>query len=152
MIDVINNYFLSRKLEDSIIPRNREIIAKSNLETLKIGLIVSFVVFSGAGIYYLFRNPMRGLPDFVFSGTLLIIFFLVRRLKNPNAVLVCLYVVFEYFCLFTMALSLVQPNALAVVGVCIDAEFHKIKTECFYFFKAFAFKAVADNSKFHNFQ
>lgn len=102
-----------------MISRNREIIAGSNLEILKIGLIVSFVVFFGTGVYYLFRNPMRGLPDFVFSGTLLIIFFLVRRLKNPNAVLVCLYVVFEYFCLFTMALSLVQPNTLAVVGVCI---------------------------------
>ena len=102
-----------------MISRNREIIAGSNLEILKIGLIVSFVVFFGTGVYYLFRNPMRGLPDFVFSGTLLIIFFLVRRLKNPNAVLVCLYVVFEYFCLFAMALSLVQPNALAVVGVCI---------------------------------
>ena len=119
MIDVINNYFLSRKLDDSIIPRNREIIAKSNLETLKIGLIVSFVVFSGAGIYYLFRNPMRSIPDFVFSISLVVIYFLVRKLKNPSIVLICLYSVSEYFCLFTMSLSFVQPNMLAVVGVCI---------------------------------
>ena len=119
MIDVINNYFLSRKLEDSIIPRNREIIAKSNLETLKIGLIVSFVVFSGAGIYYLFCNPMRSIPDFVFSVSLVVIYFLVRKLKNPSIVLICLYSVSEYFCLFTMSLSFVQPNMLAVVGVCI---------------------------------
>lgn len=90
MIDVINIYFRSRKLEDSIIPRNREIIAKSNLETLKIGLIVSFVVFAGAGIYYLFRNPMRSIPDFVFSISLVVIYFLVRKLKNPSIVLICL--------------------------------------------------------------
>ena len=102
-----------------MISRNREIIAGSNLEILKIGLIVSFVVFSGAGIYYLFRNPMRSIPDFVFSISLVVIYFLVRKLKNPSIVLICLYGVSEYFCLFTMSLSFVQPNMLAVVGVCI---------------------------------
>lgn len=59
MRTVIRDYLHFRKQESRFIERNRDVIAAANLKILKIGLLVSVIIFTTVGIFFCFHTIYR---------------------------------------------------------------------------------------------
>ena len=119
MRTVIRDYLHFRKQESRFIERNRDVIAAANLKILKIGLLVSVIIFTTVGIFFCFHTIYRAVSYFVFSFSLIGFYAAAKKVSGHNRVLILFYIVFEFFCLFSIYLMTFQTRVLAVVGVCI---------------------------------
>lgn len=119
MKTAIKDYLHFRSQESDFIRRNHDVIASANLKILKIGLLVSVIIFSSVGIFFCFHAVYRAVSYFIFSICLIGFYCIAKKISGHKKVLILFYIVFEFFCLFSIYLMTFQTKVLAVVGVCI---------------------------------
>lgn len=119
MKTAIKDYIRFRRQENDFISRNHDVIASANLKILKIGLLVSVIIFSSVGIFFCFHTVNRAVSYFAFSLCLIGFYWIAKKISGHKRVLILFYIVFEFFCLFSIYLMMVQTKVLAVVGVCL---------------------------------